>query len=83
MALEKCSSNESWSLQSNRERCLEREIQELRQRLGKSKSELERILEAELNRYKEELFHSLKTISALRINNDCLQKKLHESNLRF
>jgi hypothetical protein len=33
-----------------------------------------------LNRYKEELFNGLKTISALRINNDCLQKKLHEYN---
>lgn len=31
-----------------------------------------------MNRYKEELFNSLKTVSALRINNDCLQKKLHE-----
>ena len=37
-------------------------------------------METELNRYKEELFTSLKAISALRINNDCLQKKLHECN---
>jgi hypothetical protein len=33
-----------------------------------------------MNRYKEDLFNGLKTISALRINNDCLQKKLHEYN---
>lgn len=71
-------STETKNIQSYREEHLERELQSCRDKITKQKSEMEKMLETELQRTKEELFSVRKTVEALQISNSILQKKLEE-----